>query len=365
MLQAVLGLTAERMASAFLTSPAAMTKRRVRVKAKLAGATVRFERLGPDALADRLEPVLDAVYAAFTLARAGEDDGDLRQEAVWLGRLLAELAPGEPEAAGLLALMLFISARPSPVQADRYVPLSHQDPTSWDAALMDEAKAVLRDAGRRGRPGRFQFEAAIQAVHADRRRSGETNWTVILDLYAGLLSVAPTIGSHIAHAAALARSGQPSAAIGALDEMDSARISAHQPYWGRAPLRWLRRAGRRKRLRPTSVRRGWPSTRRFASGCSNSARCSPTERCYPKRAYSRVIASINKGDEHGRRSDPGPAPEHYVWTTRIALAEKGVAHENVPLAPHSPEALAVHLLGKIPVLRHGSVALGEARAIID
>lgn len=230
MLQAVLGLTAERMASAFLTSPAAMTKRLVRAKAKLAGAGVRFETPDPEALAGRLEPVLDAVYAAFTLSRGGEGDDSLQHEALWLGRLLAELAPGEPEAAGLLALMLFISARPSPIQADRYIPVSRQDPASWNASLMAEAERFLRQAGRLGRPGRFQLEAAIQAVHADRRRLA-TNWTAILDLYDGLLAIAPTIGGRVSRAAALAQSGQPLAAIQALDELDPARIEAHQPFW--------------------------------------------------------------------------------------------------------------------------------------
>jgi len=108
MLQAVLGVSAERMASAFLTSPAAMTKGLVRAKAKLAAAGVGFVAPPPNALSERIEPVLDAVYAAFTLARDEPGDGALESEALWLGRLLTELAPSEPEAAGLLALMLFV-----------------------------------------------------------------------------------------------------------------------------------------------------------------------------------------------------------------------------------------------------------------
>ncbi|MCX7283829.1 MAG: RNA polymerase subunit sigma-70 [Novosphingobium sp.] len=231
MLQAVLGLTAERMAPAFLVSAAAMTKRLVRAKAKLAGAGVRFETPDPEALTDRLEPVLDAVYAAFTLSRGGEGDDSLQHEALWLGRLLAELAPGEPEAAGLLALMLFVSARPSPIRNDRYIPVSRQDPACWNGVLMTEAEKCLRRAGRFSRPGRFQLEAAIQAVHADRRRRPTTNWTAILKLYQGLLAIAPTIGSHVSRAAALAQSGQPVAAIQALDALDPDWVKAHQPYW--------------------------------------------------------------------------------------------------------------------------------------
>ena len=229
MLQAVLGLSAERMASAFLTSPAAMTKRLVRAKAKLAAACVRFTLPGPEALVERMEPVLDAVYAAFTLSRDGGGDRVLENEALLLARLLAELATGEPEAAGLLALMLFVSSRK--ISIDEFTPLSQQKPVDWDSRRMVEAETLLRDAGRLGRPGRFQLEAAIQAVHADRRRTMRTDWTAILKLYDGLIFIAPTIGAQVARAAALAQSGVPAAALSALDKLDPARVAPHQPYW--------------------------------------------------------------------------------------------------------------------------------------
>jgi len=231
MLQAVLGLTAERMASAFLTSPATMTKRLVRAKAKLAAAGVRFETPRPEDLAERLEPVLDAVYAAFTLARDDGGDGTLEGEALWLGRLLAELTPYKPEAAGLLSLMLFVSARASPNASADYTPLSLQDPAGWDAIRMLEAEARLRAAGAVGRPGRFQLDAAIQAVHANRRRRRATDWAAILTLYDGLLLVAPTIGAQVSRAAAQAQSGAPDSALTALDLLDPMRVAAHQPYW--------------------------------------------------------------------------------------------------------------------------------------
>lgn len=96
---------------------------------------------------------------------------------------------------------------------------------------MAEAERCLRQAGRLDRPGRFQIEAAIQAVHADRRRNPVTNWTAILDLYEGLLAIAPTIGGRVSRAAALAQSGQALAAIQALDELEPSRVGAHQPYW--------------------------------------------------------------------------------------------------------------------------------------
>lgn len=229
MLQAVLGLSAERMAPAFLTSPAAMTKRLVRAKAKLAAAGVRFSLPGPEALVERMEPVLDAVYAAFTLSRDGGGDRALQDEALWLSRLLAELAVEEPEASGLLALMLFVSSRKTSV--DKFTPLSQQDPADWDSDRMVEAENLLRAAGRLVRPGRFQLEAAIQAVHADRRRTMRTDWTAILTLYDGLILIAPNIGAQVARAAALAQSGDPATALAALDTLDSARVAAHQPYW--------------------------------------------------------------------------------------------------------------------------------------
>ena len=231
MLQVVLGLTVERMASAFLTSPAAMTKRLVRAKAKLAAAGVRFAVPSPDVLTERIAPMLDAIYVAFTLARDNGGDGALEGEAVWLGRLLADLAPDEPETAGLLSLMLFVSARASATDGGRFLPLSRQDPADWDDTRMIEAETRLRGAGNLGRPGRFQLEAAIQAVHVDRRRTGRTDWTALLQLYDGLLGLAPTIGGRVARAAAIAGSGDPAAAIIALDALDPARVVAHQPYW--------------------------------------------------------------------------------------------------------------------------------------
>jgi RNA polymerase sigma-70 factor (ECF subfamily) len=231
MLQAVLGLTAERMASAFLTSPAAMTKRLVRAKTKISAAGVRFIVPGPESLSERIEPVLDAIYAAFTLAHDDSDEGALESEALWLGRLVTELAPNEPEASGLLSLMLFISSRAPTKLGGGFTPLSRQNPTDWNAGQMVEAETRLRAAGQLGRPGRFQLEAAIQAVHADRRRSGRTDWTAILTLYDGLLLIAPTIGAKVAHAAALAQSGDPVGAVSVLDALEPARVASHQPYW--------------------------------------------------------------------------------------------------------------------------------------
>jgi RNA polymerase sigma-70 factor (ECF subfamily) len=231
MLQAVLGLSAERMASAFLSSPAAMTKRLVRAKARIAASGTHFCLPGREALSERINPLLDAIYAAFTLGRDSRGDGALESEAFWLSSLLAELAPDEPEAAGLLSLILFVSSRSSADAGDGFTPLSQQDPATWNSTQIAEAEERLRAAGYLRRPGRFQFEAAIQAVHADRRRSGRTDWAAILTLYDGLLAMAPTIGAKIARAAALAQSGNATAALAALDALEPVRIAAHQPYW--------------------------------------------------------------------------------------------------------------------------------------
>ncbi len=230
MLQAVLGLSAERMASAFLSSPAAMTKRLVRAKAKLAASGVSFALPELEVLAERMDPLLDAIYAAFTLAQGDDGDPTLRGEALWLGRVVAELAPNDPEAEGLFALMLFVAARTS-AAGNAYVPLSRQDPVRWDASLIDEAEARLRHAGQFGRPGRFQLEAAIQAVHVARRKSGHTDWASILILYRKLLDIAPTIGAQVAFAAALAQAGDAAEALEVLAALEPARTVTHQPFW--------------------------------------------------------------------------------------------------------------------------------------
>lgn len=231
MLQAILGLSAERMAPVFLTSPAAMTKRLVRAKTKIAVAGIGFIEPEPGQLVERLDPVLDALYAAFTVGRDERGRGGLAEEALWLGRVLADLAPNVPEVAGLLALMLFVTARVPALGGPGFIPLSQQNPADWTVAMMEEAEALLRRAVVFRHPGRFQVEAAIQAVHADRRRSGRTDWAAILRLYEGLAGLSPTIGAHVAWAAALAQSGRPEAALAMLGAIDPAAAASHQPFW--------------------------------------------------------------------------------------------------------------------------------------
>src|SRR5262249_10295895 len=149
----------------------------------------------------RLEAVLEAIYAAFgigwdDMAGAPERGRGLAEEAIWLARGLLELMPGEPEGQGLLALMLHCEARRGARRRRdaRYRPLSRQGPKLWVLTLMEEAERHLAEASKYGSPGRFQLEAAIQSVHAERARSGRIEWTAIVRFYEQLNRISPTIG---------------------------------------------------------------------------------------------------------------------------------------------------------------------------
>ncbi|MBO9662558.1 DUF6596 domain-containing protein [Dokdonella sp.] len=251
MLQTVLGLDAKRIASAFLTSPAAMSKRLVRAKDKIRQAGIPLRVPEREELGTRLSGVLEAIYAAFTDGWSdpgGADTGrsDLTEEALFLARLAAGLLPREPEALGLLACLLHAHARRCArrnVDGD-YVPLTEQDTARWDAAMIDEAEALLRRACRQGRIGRYQLEAALQSVHAERRCGAGVNWTAALQLYDALATLTDSPVVAINRALAIAELRGAEAALAELPDLAAdARLGEYQPYWAtRADL--LARAGR-------------------------------------------------------------------------------------------------------------------------
>ena len=242
MLQIVLGLDAATIAAAFLVAPAAMGQRLVRAKEKIRAAGIGFRIPEAAELPERLDAVMQAIYAAYGTGWEDAGPNALAEEAIWLARMLAGLLPGEPEAAGLLALLLFCESRRGARRdpAGRFVPLAAQDPALWSAPMLEEARVVLTEAGKAGRVGRFQLEAAIQSVHAARGETGRTEWQAVALLYEGLHRLSPTIGVAVGRAAALAELHGPAAGLAALGDVVA---PGYQPFWAlRATL--LRRLGR-------------------------------------------------------------------------------------------------------------------------
>jgi predicted RNA polymerase sigma factor len=250
MLQTVLGLDAARIAGAFLVSPKTMGQRLSRAKTKIRDGGIQFDIPHDRELPQRLDAVLEAIYAAFGIGwddMAGVDQRgrDLAEEAIWLGRMLLQLLPSEAEVHGLLALLLHCEARRAARrgQGGRYVPLSEQDPKLWSYPLIEEAEGHLTEAFKSGRFGRFQLEAAIQSVHAERARSGRTQWAAIMQFYEQLIRISLTLGTQTGYAAAVAEAIGPERGLAVLDAIDSDAISSYQPYWAvRAHL--LQRMGK-------------------------------------------------------------------------------------------------------------------------
>ena len=249
-LQVVLGLDAKTIASAFLASPAAMSKRLVRAKEKIRQAGIPFRVPEREELPGRLGAVLDAIYAAFT--EGWTDPGgadvirrDLTGEALFLARLVTELLPEEPEALGLLALMLHAEARRGARRQayGEYVPLAEQDPALWNSRMMVEAEALLHRAGALGCIGRYQLEAALQSAHVYRCRTDRANWAEVVQLYDALYAVAGSPVVAINRALAIAELHGAIAALQAMPEPEAdPRLAEYQPYWAaRAEL--LAKAG--------------------------------------------------------------------------------------------------------------------------
>jgi RNA polymerase sigma-70 factor (ECF subfamily) len=236
MLQTVLGLSAEAIASAFLVAPATMGQRLVRAKARIREAALAFELPAADDLEARADAVREAIYAAYGTGWDAAPGADgvraLAGEAIWLAEVLVGLLPDDPEARGLLALMLFCQSRAAARRVDdAYVPLDRQDIGRWDMGMVRRAERELAAAARAGRPGRFQFEAAIQSAVVQSRRTGADLAEPIARLHGALVSLAPTIGNRLGHAAAVAAAGRPAEALALTEELPPERMAGHQPWW--------------------------------------------------------------------------------------------------------------------------------------
>jgi RNA polymerase sigma-70 factor (ECF subfamily) len=182
--------------------------------------------------------VLDAIYSAYTtgwesVMDVGSTQHALAGEAITLGRTLVQLMPQEPEAYGLLSLMLHCEARCGARYSSKgeFVPLDQQDTALWSQPMIDEAETHLRSAAEFKRTGRYQLEAAIQSIHACRAVSGHIDWSEIALLYEGLVQIAPGIGSQVGRAVVLAQAGQPAAGLAALENIPDDRVANYQPYW--------------------------------------------------------------------------------------------------------------------------------------
>ncbi len=228
MLSTVLGFTAEQVGRAFSVPAATMATRLVRAKQRIKATRIPFRLPDKGDLPARMTAVLEAVYGAYVIdwATTGPEDRAVPSEALHLAEVLTALVPADPEAHGLAALVELSAAR-APARTDsegRFVPLAEQDPARWDQSLISRAHGHLRAAHARGQLGRFQLEAAIQAVHCARRTGarrepGPTDWATLLELHQLLDAVAPSLGSAVALAAVTAETGGPAAGLAALDAL--------------------------------------------------------------------------------------------------------------------------------------------------
>jgi RNA polymerase sigma-70 factor, ECF subfamily len=245
------GLETGEIARAFLVPEPTMAQRIVRAKRKLRDNHAPYRIPREAELPDRLDAVLGAIYLVYTEGHTATSGSalsrvDLSAEAIRLGRVLAALMPDEPEVIGLLALLLLTQARQlARVDAQgSFVRLAEQDRSLWDRALIDEGHRLVRACLRWNRPGAYQVQAAIAAVHADAATNDATDWSQVLRLYDQLLALRPNAVVALNRAIALAELDGPDAGLAALDQMGAAPLADFQPYHAtRADL--LLRAGHR------------------------------------------------------------------------------------------------------------------------